>query len=387
MEFIDLFAGIGGMRLGFEETGASCVFSSEIDKYAQDTYEDNFGERPHGDIRDIDAVEIPRHDFLLAGFPCQPFSIAGVSKLSSMKKKAVLEALGIVRDQLSTTELSEAASSLVLEVDALRPEELSSRFNEIMDEALTSLGIQKRERVEHLMEEVGKREDGFIDQTRGTLFYEISRILEFHKPSGFLLENVKGLKWHDKGRTFSKILDVLEGLGYKIDYQVVSSVGFVPQRRERIFIAGFRDELEFEFPEPPEATVTLDDILEDVVDEKYTLNDHLWNYHQERKRIQKEKGNGFGYRIFSRNDTSGTLSARYYKDGADILLEQEGMNPRMLTPRECARLMGFPDDFILNGSEVQTYKQLGNAVVPPVVEMIAREMIHCVNNEEAEIEV
>lgn len=310
--FIDLFSGIGGMRLGFEGAGAACVFSSEIDKHAQDTYEANFGDRPSGDIREIMATEIPRHDFLLAGFPCQPFSIAGVSKLSSMGKN-----------------------------------------------------------------------HGLIEQTRGTLFYEISRILEHHRPHGFLLENVKGLLWHDEKRTFSKVIETLEGLGYETVHKVINSVSYVPQRRERVFIVGFRDGTDFEFPEPPEGDTSLADILEGEVDDKYTLNDHLWNYHQERKRIQKEKGNGFGYRLFSTGDTSGTLPARYYKDGADLLLEQgDGANPRRLTPRECARLMGFPDSFTLNPSEVQAYKQLGNAVVPPVVELIAREMISCLKKKE-----
>ena len=258
---------------------------------------------------------------------------------------------------------------------------------------------------------------------------EISRILEHHKPRAFLLENVKGLLWHgmplkkidgmtDKkidalmerfgtrtrivnasdsqlqevpgigealsrrirdSRTFPKIREILESLGYTVTFQVVSSVNFVPQRRERVFIAGFLNGVSFEFPKPENRITALKDILEMDVDPKYTLNDHLWNYHKERKRMQKQKGNGFGYRIFSDEQTSGTLSARYYKDGADILLHQSGRNPRKLTPRECARLMGFPDDFKLNKSEVQAYKQLGNAVVPPVVEMIAKAMITSLN--------
>lgn len=316
MDFIDLFAGIGGMRIGFERAGGKCVFSSEIDRHARDTYEENFTERPHGDIRLIEAEEIPPHDILLAGFPCQTFSIAGVSKLSSM---------GLAH--------------------------------------------------------------GLIEDTRGTLFYEISRILEHHRPRAFLLENVKGLLWHDEGRTFTKISEILQSLGYEISHKVISSVGYVPQRRERVFIVGFNDGTDFQFPSPPERETKLADILLAEVSPKYTLNDHLWNYHQERKRIQKAKGNGFGFRMFSPEDTSGTLSARYYKDGADILIEQEGMNPRRLTPRECARLMGFSDEFILNDSEVQSYKQLGNAVVPPVVELIAREMMHCANNKETEVEV
>jgi len=304
VDFIDLFAGIGGMRLGLEEAGGKCVFSSEIDRHAQDTYEANFGERPLGDIRDIGEGEIPFHDILLAGFPRQPFSIAGVSKLSSMGRK-----------------------------------------------------------------------HGLIEETRGTLFYEITRILEYHRPKAFLLENVKGLLWHDKHRTFSKIIEILESMGYTTSHKVISSVNFVPQRRERVFIVGFRDGNTFEFPDPPNNKHTLASILEDEVDPKYTLNDHLWNYHQERKRMQREKGNGFGFRLFNREETSGTLSARYYKDGADLLLEQPGANPRRLTPRECARLMGFSDKFTLNESEVQAYRQLGNAVVPPVVAMISKAMV------------
>ena len=305
-DFVDLFSGIGGMRIGFEKAGARCVFSSEIDQPARDTYLENFGDEPHGDIRMIEADQLPRHDILLAGFPCQPFSIAGVSKLGSMG-----------------------------------------------------------------------REHGFLDKTKGTLFFDICRILQHHKPRAFLLENVKGLLWHDEGRTFETILTALKDLGYTVSHQVVNSVAFVPQRRERIFIVGFSREsdIEFRFPELPEPSRVLVDILEEDVDPKYTLNDHLWNYHRERKRTQKEKGNGFGYRMFEPEDTSGTLSARYYKDGSEILLSQGDGNPRMLTPRECARLMGFPDGFKLNKSEVQAYKQLGNAVVPPVVEAIAKEMV------------
>ena len=315
VEFIDLFAGIGGMRLGFQASGARCVFSSEIDKHAQDTYEENFGERPLGDIREIAADQIPTHDVLLAGFPCQTFSIAGVSKLGSMG-----------------------------------------------------------------------REHGLVEKTRGTLFYEICRILGHHRPRAFLLENVKGLLWHDEGRTFKTIEESLRELGYATSHRVISSVNFVPQRRERVFIVGFNDGRVFDFPDPEERETRLSDILDEGVDQKYTLNDHLWNYHQERKRIQRDKGNGFGYRMFSADGTSGTLSARYYKDGADILLEQEGgKNPRRLTPRECARLMGFPEDFVLNSSEVQAYKQLGNAVVPPVVEMLANGMISRINAKEIRV--
>ena len=302
--FIDLFAGIGGMRIGFENLGGSCVFSSESDAHARKTYELNFNEIPSGDIREIDAEDIPKHNLLLAGFPCQPFSIAGVSKLESM-------------------------------------------------------GL----------------EHGFMEETKGTLFFEICRVLEYHRPDVFLLENVKGLTWHDEGKTFKIILESLEKLGYAVSWKVINSKNFVPQRRERIFIVGFKDGTDFEFPELPDNLPVLSDILEKNVDEKYTLNDHLWNYHQERKKKQQEKGNGFGYRLFKKNQSSGTLPARYNKDGADILIEQTDKNPRKLTPRECARLMGFPESYILNPSENQMYKQFGNAVVASLVSHLAKSIV------------
>jgi len=303
-KFIDLFSGIGGMRLAFESVACECVFSSEIDKFARQTYQLNFNEEPSGDITKIDAKEIPSHDILIAGFPCQPFSIAGVSKLESMGLK-----------------------------------------------------------------------HGLLNETRGTLFFEICRILDSHKPKVVFLENVKGLTWHDKGKTFQKIISTLEELGYEVSWKVLNSKNFVPQRRERIFIVGFRNGHNFEFPELSSDELVLDDILEHEVDEKYTINDNLWNYHQERKRKQREKGNGFGYRMFHGNQSSGTLPARYNKDGADILIYQESKNPRKLTPRECARLMGFPEDFILNKSENQSYKQFGNSVVVPLVAHVAKSVV------------
>ena len=353
-KFIDLFAGIGGLRLGFDELGGDCVFSSEIDPHARDTYQSNFNEVPHGDIRNVPAEDIPEHDLLLAGFPCQPFSIAGVSKLSSMG-----------------------------------------------------------------------REHGFLDQAKGTLFFEVCRILEHHRPRVVLLENVKGLLWHGnklekipglgsikierllrhfksrrriffatekelmevrgigrhlakeihENRTLVKIMRSLEELGYSVKWKIINSENYVPQRRERIFIVGINDGTEFEFPSPPEHLPVLADILERHVDEKYTINDHLWAYHQKRKTEQKQKGNGFGYRIFDKNQSAGTLSARYYKDGADLLLSQSGKNPRKLTPRECARLMGFPDSFKLNKSEIQSYKQLGNAVVASLTSHLAEQIV------------
>lgn len=356
--FIDLFAGIGGMRLGFEQQNGKCVFSSEIDPHAKKTYELNFNEIPEGDIREIEANSIPKHDLLLAGFPCQPFSIAGVSKLSSM-------------------------------------------------------GL----------------EHGFLNETKGTLFFDICRILKYHKPKAFLLENVKGLIWHGEplenieglgpkrikslmkrfrtrrnviyasqeelckvpnigkkmaeriheSRTFVKIIKTLERLGYTVKWKVINSKNFVPQRRERIFIVGFNDGTEYEFPEMPSELPILSDILEKKVGDKYTINDHLWNYHQERKKKQKAKGNGFGYHIFSPDQSTGTLPARYNKDGADILIKQRGRNPRKLTPRECARLMGFPETFILNKSENQMYKQFGNAVVASLISHLAKSIVETAN--------
>ena len=218
-------------------------------------------------------------------------------------------------------------------------------------------------------------EHGFLNETKGTLFFEICRIIDFHKPSVVFLENVKGLKWHDKGKTFRTILFTLEKLGYEVSWKVLNSKNFVPQRRERIFIVGFRGGHKFKFPQLPDNDFVLADILEEEVDKKYTINDHLWKYHQERKRKQREKGNGFGYRMFHSDQTSGTLPARYNKDGADILIYQESKNPRKLTPRECARLMGFSEDFILNKSENQSYRQFGNSVVVPLVTHVAKSIV------------
>lgn len=326
-DFIDLFSGIGGMRKGLEEaalaadTRVSCVFSSEIDKHARETYLANFpeGPEPEGDIRGIAHDNIPPHDILLAGFPCQPFSIAGVSKLGSMG-----------------------------------------------------------------------REHGFLDETRGTLFHEIVRILKHRKPQAFLLENVRGLEWHDDGNTMDVILRSLRGLGYSVPTpKMYSSERFVPQKRERIFIVGFRDGTQFQFTDIPEKeeNPVLRDILQSKPADKYTLRDNLWQYHQERKAHHKEKGNGFGYRSFGRGDVAGTLSARYGKDGADLLIRQRGKNPRMLTPLECARLMGFEGpkewrQFKIPVSNPQAYKQFGNAVVPQVVAHIAKDMLFAMSQVE-----
>ena len=315
--FIDLFAGIGGMRLGFQAIGGKCVFTSEWDKYSAETYRRNFQGDEHkiaGDIRAIEAEEIPDHDLLLAGFPCQPFSIAGVSKKN---------ALG--------------------------------------------------------------HPHGFDCNTQGTLFFEIERIIDAKRPRAFLLENVKNLARHDGGRTFGVIMRVLrEKLGYYVpEPRVISSEPWVPQRRERIFIAGFRERCDFTFDnfdvQIPRKNPKLSAVLEraSIVDPKYTLTAHLWKYLRDYKRKHEKQGNGFGYSVFGRADVTRTLSARYYKDGSEILIKQKDNRPRRLTPRECARLMGFEYDgrsFEIPVSDTQAYKQFGNAVVVPVVEAVARHM-------------
>ncbi|NNU91413.1 DNA (cytosine-5-)-methyltransferase [Anoxybacillus sp. CHMUD] len=299
------------MRLAFEPYGI-CVFSSEWDVKAQETYMANFGEKPHGDIRQIDAKDIPDHDILLAGFPCQPFSIAGVSK-----KK--------------------------------------------------SLG----------------RPHGFLDETQGTLFFDIARILKEKQPQAFLLENVKNLKSHDKGRTYKVIKNVLENdLGYTVYDAILNAKGLVPQNRERIYIVGFKKPLKFEFPKIPEQGPPLRSILEENVDDKYTLSDKLWEYLQAYKEKHAKKGNGFGYGLANLDSYSRTLSARYYKDGSEILIPQEGKNPRKLTPRECARLQGFPDSFKIVVSNTAAYKQFGNSVAVPVVKLIAEKMIQAIERDE-----
>jgi len=330
--FIDLFAGIGGLRRGFESIGGRCVFTSEWDKYSQKTYRANFPDDDHeinGDITKIEAADIPAHDVLLAGFPCQPFSIAGVSKKN---------ALG--------------------------------------------------------------RAHGFEDKTQGTLFYDVARIIAHHRPAAFLLENVRNLVSHDKGKTFQTIRDVLtEELGYKIDFRVIDGRYWTPQHRERIFIIGFREDQGFRFADMnlPEAAPKLGEILHREGDEteipdqrftlgnsgrvaeKYTLTDHLWNYLQRYKEKHQAAGNGFGFGLVGPDDVARTLSARYYKDGSEILVKQEeGKNPRRLTPRECARLMGFDSprgaEFIIPVSDTQAYRQFGNSVVVPAVKAVAEHM-------------
>jgi DNA (cytosine-5)-methyltransferase 1 len=300
-KFIDLFAGIGGIRMGFEKAGGKCVFTSEWDKFAQITYEKNFHEKPEGDITKINEKDIPQFDILLAGFPCQPFSNAGLKK-------------------------------------------------------------------------------GFED-TRGTLFFDIARIIKHHKPKVVFLENVKGFKSHDKGNTFNVIKNTLEGFGYKVYFKVLNAKDFgVPQNRERIYIIGFLNDLPFEFPNPPKADIKLGQILDKEVDAKYTISDKLWAGHQRRKKEHKEKGNGFGYSMFnSESPYTSTISARYYKDGSEILIEQKGKNPRKLTPKEASRLQGFPEEFLIPVSDNQAYKQFGNSVAVPVISSLAREIYKVLN--------
>ena len=344
-EFIDLFAGVGGIRMAFEDIGGRCVFTSEWDSYAQKTYAENYrgGHHINGDITQIDAADIPDHDLLLAGFPCQPFSIAGVSKKN---------ALG--------------------------------------------------------------RAHGFACETQGTLFFDICRIIETKKPRAFLLENVKNLMSHDKGRTFDVIKRSLGDLGYDIYPRVVDGAHFVPQHRERILIVGFRkaDHVAFDWnalPLPAKGKRKLADILHRTdgsepqlardgdrffqhaarrVDPKYTLTDKLWAYLQAYAAKHRAAGNGFGFGLAYPESVTRTLSARYYKDGSEILVYQgEGVNPRRLTPRECARLMGFPDSFRISVSDTRAYKQFGNSVVVDVMRHVANLMQPSLNTDILEPEL
>lgn len=328
--FIDLFAGIGGIRMGFELNGGQCVFTSEWDKYAVKTYCENFGaDHPVvGDITQVHVDDIPDHDVLLAGFPCQPFSIAGVSKKNSLG-----------------------------------------------------------------------RVHGFECKTQGTLFFDVARIIKARQPKAFLLENVKNLMSHDKGRTFQVIKETLqEELGYKIFPKVIDAKGFVPQHRERIFIVGFREDTDFSWDalnHPGAEAMTIGDILhpqdgtevyseetfkdyikgiKGKVNDKYILSNKLWEYLYNYAAKHKAKGNGFGYGMVTKKSIARTLSARYYKDGSEILVSRGKGNPRRLTPRECARLMGYPDTFKIPVSDTQSYKQFGNSVVMPVIKEIARIM-------------
>lgn len=309
--FIDLFAGIGGIRMAYQNAGGKCVFSSEWNNYAKKTYQDNFGEVPFGDITKIKASSIPTHDILLAGFPCQPFSIAGVSKKNALGKK-----------------------------------------------------------------------HGFLDETQGTLFFDIARIIKSKKPKAFMLENVKNLKSHDKKRTFKVIKNTLEELGYTVYEKILDGKNYVPQHRERIIIVGFRNTVYknkeiFNFPVANDSNKRMKDILESGVEAKFTLTDKLWEYLQGYAAKHKSQGNGFGYGLVDLNGISRTISARYYKDGAEILIPQTG-NPRRLTPREAARLQGFPDNFNIPVSDTQAYKQFGNSVTVPLIEAVALELVKAI---------
>lgn len=330
--FIDLFAGIGGLRRGFDAIGGECVFTCEMNKYSQETYRANFGAEHDiaGDITQVMAEDIPPHDLLLAGFPCQPFSLAGVSKKNSLG-----------------------------------------------------------------------RAHGFADETQGTLFFDVVRILRHHKPRAFLLENVKNLLSHDRGNTMRVILHALDELGYEVDFRVIDARSWVPQHRERIFIAGFRRDYKttFSFNDvqiPPGPNPTLSAILhpedgtemadgrytigiEGKVHDRYTLSDNLWAYLQNYAEKHRAAGNGFGFGLVGPQNVARTLSARYHKDGSEILVAQLGRNPRRLTPRECARLMGFDragsnDPWKIPVSDTQAYRQFGNAVAAPVSVAIAEAM-------------
>ncbi|HLR17488.1 MAG TPA: DNA cytosine methyltransferase [Alcanivoracaceae bacterium] len=296
--FIDLFAGIGGLRIPFDELGGRCVFSSEIDRFAKQTYHANFGEEPHGDITEINVASIPKFDLLLAGFPCQPFSQAGLQR-------------------------------------------------------------------------------GFED-TRGTLFFYIAEIIKYHKPKAVLLENVKRLRTHDKGKTFQVIKKTLENLGYEVSTKILAAKDFgIPQIRERIYIVALLNSNKpFEWPVPPRTETRVGDILEKEVDEKYTISNRLWDGHKRRKKAHRKAGNGFGYSLFTEQSPyTSTISARYYKDGSEILICQgDEKNPRKITPREAARLQGFPESYKIVVSDTQSYRQFGNSVCVPVIRAIAEPL-------------
>ncbi|MCA2992531.1 DNA (cytosine-5-)-methyltransferase [Gemmatimonas sp.] len=329
--FIDLFAGIGGIRRGFEELNGRCVFTSEWDTHAQRTYKANYPDADDifGDITKADVEKhIPAHDLLLAGFPCQPFSLAGVSKKNSLG-----------------------------------------------------------------------RAHGFLDRTQGTLFFDIVKILKHHQPRAFLLENVKNLRSHDGGKTFEIIMGSLQELGYTVTAKLIDATPWVPQRRERVYLVGFRDpvSVDFEGLMRPKVSPTLESILhrtdeepeerftyrvgkKTLVNPRYTLSDHLWKYLQDYAAKHRAKGNGFGCSVFGPDDVARTLSARYHKDGSEILIDQgRKANPRRLTPRECARLMGFDSEgsapMAIPVSDTQAYRQFGNSVAVPVVRVIAKMMV------------
>lgn len=308
LKFVDLFCGIGGMRLGFERAGCDCVFSCDWNAYARKTYAANFVDlRPIAeDIHDVEGSDLGKYDILVGGFPCQPFSISGVSKKNSLG-----------------------------------------------------------------------RPHGFEDKTQGTLFFEVARLIRDTRPAAFVLENVKNLINHDKGRTMDVIYETLrEDLGYYVYPPLLLDAKFVvPQHRERVFIVGFREPRSFKIPMLIGQKPKLKDILERTVDSKYTLSDKLWKYLQDYSEKHRLAGNGFGFGLADLNGITRTLSARYFKDGSEILIPQRNKNPRRLTPKECARLMGFPESFCIPVSDTQAYKQFGNSVVVPLVAEVASEVV------------
>ncbi len=303
--FIDLFAGIGGVRLGFQQNGGVCVFSSEYDKSAQKTYKDNHGEFPFGDITKISENEIPEHDVLLAGFPCQPFSNAGVSARNAVGKK-----------------------------------------------------------------------HGFLCNTQGTLFFDVMRIVDERKPKILFLENVRNLERHDKGRTFQTIRETIEKSGYYFYYKVIDSSSVVPQRRVRCYMVAVRSDIskKFHFPEFNGEPKPLKSILEKYVDEKFTISDKLWLGHINRTKRNLDRGTGFTAHVADLNKPSNTIVARYGKDGKECLIPQKNKNPRLLTPKECARLQGFPEDFVVPATRTPAYRQFGNSVVVPIIIEIAKKI-------------
>lgn len=315
--FIDLFAGIGGFRMALQNLGGKCVFSSEWDKYSQQTYKANYGEMPFGDITSESVRKyIPKKfDLLCGGFPCQPFSIAGVSKKISLGKK-----------------------------------------------------------------------HGFEDEKQGNLFFHVAEIIEQHRPKAFFLENVKNLVSHDKGNTFKVIKETLEDLGYSFDKRVLDGKHFVPQHRERTIMVGFDksvfgEDIRFDFdkvllPTTPKAVRS---ILDPKIDNKYTLTDHLWQYLQDYAKKHKENGNGFGYGLANLDGITRTISARYHKDGSEILIPQKGKNPRRLSPKECALLQGFPEGFVIPVSDTQAYRQFGNSVVVPLIQAVGEQIVPILN--------
>jgi DNA (cytosine-5)-methyltransferase 1 len=307
--YIDLFAGIGGFRHALDRLNGKCLLTVEWDKYCQKVYQEWYGDKPQGDITKLDISKIPDHDILAAGFPCQPFSIAGVSKKNSLG-----------------------------------------------------------------------RAHGFECVNQGNLFFKLADIIEEKRPPVLFLENVKNLRSHDNGNTWKVIEGRLKKLEYHVHAKTIDAAGWVPQHRERVYIVGFDqrvfgDTVKFDFPDPPSERLKLSDILEKNPDPKYTLTDHLWTYLQDYAKKHQEKGNGFGFGLARMDGVTRTLSARYFKDGSEILLPQEGKNPRRLTPKECQRLMGFDDRLKIGVSDTQAYKQFGNAVVPKVVESVARQIL------------